>query len=231
MAVQLQELTSGIYPLPRLKMGRSYLIADADGLALVDTSSGGCAQRILDAIDSLRRPARELHTIVATHYHYDHTGNVAALRERTGARLLVHAADAPYVDGRTPWPVPGGIAGTIAARISPQPYALPVDAELHEGDTVPIAGGLEVVHLPGHTPGNIGLYSRARSLIFTGDALMNVLGLRLVPRFSNHDQEQARASARKLAALDYEIALPGHGNPIVGRASEKIAEWAQKWDV
>jgi glyoxylase-like metal-dependent hydrolase (beta-lactamase superfamily II) len=231
VGIDLHELTSGIYPLPGLKTGRSYLIADKDGLALVDTSTGGCSAKILEAIDALRRPARELHTIVCTHYHHDHTGNVAALRERTGARLFVHAADAPYVDGRTPWPRSDGSLGGLAERMAPKPYALAVDGELHEGEVVPVAGGLEVVHLPGHTPGNTGLYSRAGGLMFCGDALINVLGLRLSPRMVNHDHAQAKDSARKLAGFEYEILLPGHGNPVIGRASEKVREWAETWDV
>ncbi|MDE3094916.1 MAG: MBL fold metallo-hydrolase [Chloroflexota bacterium] len=227
--MDLHPVVPGIYALPGMKTGRSYLIEDARGLALVDTSTQGCAARILEAIDALRRPARELHTIVATHYHLDHTGNVAALRERTGARLYVHAADAPYVDGRTPWMAMRGPLGGLAARFGPRPYSISVDGELHDGDVVPIAGGLTVVHLPGHTPGNIGLYSRERGLVFTGDALMNVFGLRTPLDMSTHDPAQARDSVRKLATLDFEIALPGHGAPIIGRASEKIRGWTERW--
>jgi len=230
VGVDLREVVTGIFPLPGLKTGRAYLLADRDGLALIDTSTGNRAARILDAIDALRRPARELHTIVCTHYHYDHTGNVEALRERTGARLLVHADDAPYVDGRTPWAPVGGRLGALANRFGPKHYALRVDGELREGDTVPLAGGLEVVHLPGHTPGSIGLYSRGRSLIFAGDAMMNVFGPRLAPSMSTHDVGRARESARKLAALEFEVALPGHGHPVVGRASEKLREWTAKWE-
>jgi glyoxylase-like metal-dependent hydrolase (beta-lactamase superfamily II) len=230
VGVDLREVADGIYPLRGLKTGRAYLLADHDGFALIDTSTSGCAARILDAIDALRRPARELHTIVCTHYHHDHTGNVAALRERTGARLLVHVDDAPYVDGRTPWDLARGRLGGLVDRFGPKPYALRVDGELREGDVVPLAGGLEVVHLPGHTPGSIGLYARGRGLIFTGDAMMNILGVRLAPSMSTHDVEVARQSARKLASLEFEIALPGHGHPVVGRASEKISEWTAKWE-
>ena len=230
MGIDLREVAAGIYPLPGLKTGRSYLIEDADGLALVDTSSHGCAARILEAIDALRKPARLLHTIIATHYHYDHTGNVAALRERTGAKLYVHADDAPYVDGRTPWAMEGGRLSAIVDRFVPRSYALKVDGELRDGDVVPVAGGLSVVHLPGHTPGEIGLYSAARGIVFTGDAMMNILGLRLPLNMSTHDPAQARESVRKLAALDFEVALPGHGHPVVGRASEKIREWVAGWE-
>ncbi len=175
-----------------------------------------------------RRP-EELHTIVATHYHHDHTGNVGRLRDQTPARLYVHAADAPFVDGRRPWREFHGPFARLARRLSPQPYHLRVDDELQEGDVVRSLGGLAVVHLPGHTPGNIGLWSRPLGVMFTGDALMNVMGLRLPLAASSHDMAQARDSLRKLARFGFEHALLGHGAPVLGRASEKIAALASRW--
>jgi glyoxylase-like metal-dependent hydrolase (beta-lactamase superfamily II) len=225
----MHPILPGIYTIPGLKTGRSYLLEDRDGLTLIDTSTHGCATKILTAIEAIGRRPEELHTIVATHYHHDHTGNVALLRERTRARLYVHADDAPYVDGRRPWAEVHGWSSGLAQRFGPKPYQLKIDDELHEGDVIRAMGGLTVVHLPGHTPGNIGLYSREHSVAFTGDALMNVLGLRLPLAVSSHDMDQVKESVRKLARFDFEHALPGHGEPILGRASDKIAELASRW--
>jgi glyoxylase-like metal-dependent hydrolase (beta-lactamase superfamily II) len=225
----MHPILPGIYTIPGLKTGRSYLLEDRDGLTLVDTSSQGCASKILAAIEAIGRKPEELHTIVATHYHHDHTGNVARLREQTRARLYVHAEDAPFVGGRRPWTEVHGWSAALAQRFGPKPYHLKVDDELREGDVVRSIGGLVVVHLPGHTPGNIGLLSREQGVVFTGDALMNVLGLRLPLAVSSHDMGQAKESVRKLAGFDFEHALPGHGEPILGRASTKIAELANRW--
>ncbi len=219
----------GIYAIPGLKTGRSYLLADRDGLTLIDTSSQGCAAKIIAAIEAIGRRPDELHTIVATHYHHDHTGNAGRLREETRARLYVHADDASFVDGRRSWAEVHGWSGALAQRFGPKPYRLKVDDELHEGDVVRSPGGLAVIHLPGHTPGEIGLYSREHGVVFTGDALMNVLGLRLPLVVSSHDMGQAKDSVRKLARFDFEHALPGHGEPILGRASMKISELADRW--
>jgi glyoxylase-like metal-dependent hydrolase (beta-lactamase superfamily II) len=223
----MREVTDGIFALGGLKMGRSYLIDDGGALALIDTSSPTAAARILDAITAIGRRPEDLKLIVATHYHHDHTGNVAMLVERTGARFVAHEADAPYIDGRKPW---GTVSVGPFEMTTPESryYTLALDAELRTGDVLPIAGGLEVVHTPGHTPGSISLYGRARSVLFAGDALANNFGLQLLP-FSAHDPEEAKRSVRKLAALDYEIALPGHGSPIVSRASEKIGNWSKRW--
>jgi glyoxylase-like metal-dependent hydrolase (beta-lactamase superfamily II) len=224
----MREVSDGIFAIDGLKMGRSYFIEDARGLALIDTSSPSAGARILDAITAIRRRPEDLRLIVATHYHYDHTGNVAMLIERTGARFVAHEADAPYIDGRKPW---GTISiGPLEQSVpESRTYTLTLDAELRAGDALDIAGGLEVLHTPGHTPGSISLYSRARGVLFTGDAIGNCLGLRLPSPMATHDAEEAKRSVRRLAELDYEIALPGHGQPIVSRASEKIAEWAKRW--
>jgi glyoxylase-like metal-dependent hydrolase (beta-lactamase superfamily II) len=225
----MEQVAPGIYALSGLKIGRSYLIDDRDGLTLIDTSSASASGRIFDALHQLRRPPRDLRLIVATHYHLDHTGNVAALAERSGAEFAVHAQEAPYVDGRTPWKPVDGAAALLAGDQAKHHYTLRVDRELREGDVLAAAGGLRVVHAPGHTPGHIALHSPERGVLFSGDAFINVLGLRLPPRASSHDMGEARRTVRRLSGLSFDIALPGHGRPLQSRASEKLAAWSEKW--
>jgi glyoxylase-like metal-dependent hydrolase (beta-lactamase superfamily II) len=225
----MDEVVPGIFALSGLRVGRSYLIEDRDGLTLIDTSSPGVADRILRAIASVGRRPDDLNTIVATHYHYDHTGNVAALVEATGAKLYVHADDAPYVDGRARWMPVRGIMGALGTRFATAQFNLRIDRELRDGDTLPAAGGLRVVHAPGHTPGHIALHAPDRRVLFAGDAFGNWLGLRRPMASSSHDMPQAERSIRLLAQLDFDHALPGHGRPILNHAGEKIAEWAKKW--
>jgi glyoxylase-like metal-dependent hydrolase (beta-lactamase superfamily II) len=225
----MQEVSPGIYALSGLKMGRSYLIDDRDGITLVDTSTATSSAGILRAVERLGRRVEDIRTVVATHYHYDHTGNVTAVEEQSGAQLWAHTEEAPYIDGRKPWKP--GLPGFLRAlgMKEAQQYSLRVDRELREGDVVPAAGGLEVLHAPGHTPGQIVLYSRERGVLFAGDSLMNVLGLREPARWFSHDMDAARRTIRRLANLDFEVALPGHGPPIIGRASEKVRMWVRGW--
>ncbi len=226
----IRAITSGIFAIEGLKMGRAYLIEDAAGLTLIDTSSPSASAGILAAIAEIGRPPEDLHTIVGTHYHYDHVGNVAALVERTGAHFCVHEADVEYVEGRTPWrAVTTPVVGSTMTRMAPPQESLKIDRVLRDGDMVEAAGGLEVVHAPGHTPGHIALYARERGALFSGDAFMNVAGLQLPPAASTHDMTQAKASIRRLSELRFEYALPGHGQPVLSRASEKLGEWSRRW--
>jgi glyoxylase-like metal-dependent hydrolase (beta-lactamase superfamily II) len=224
MAAEL--VAPGIYAVSGLKVGRAYIVDDADGLTLVDTSSPGASDGLLRAIASIGRRPEDVRTIVATHYHDDHTGNVASLRDRSGATLCAHADDAPYIDGRTPWR--GLKAGGLQRFMTPDHFTLTVDRALQSGDRIDAAGGMEVVHAPGHTPGSIALLLRERGVLFAGDAFMNVMGLRLAPAMSTHDVAEARRTVKRLAGMEFDVALPGHGAPVVGRASEKLAALARR---
>ena len=224
----MKAVSRGVFAMEGLKTGRSYLVEGEEGVALVDTSSGGAAAGILRAIAATGHRIDELRAIVATHYHFDHTGNVEVLRERSGAEFCVHADDVPYVEGSMPWMAsspPWGLLDSFA----PKPYGVKVDRALSDGDVLPFAGGMRVIHTPGHTPGHISLHIREQRVLFAGDALMNVLGLHLPMPNSSHDMAAARRSVHALAELDFDVALPGHGAPIIGQASEKIAEWAKAW--
>jgi len=225
----VQEIARGIYAIGGLKMGRSYLVEGHDGLALVDTSSDGASGGIIAAIESIGRKLEDLRTIVATHYHFDHTGNASTLIERSGAQLCVHEDDVPYVEGRSSWMPSKGPIGPLLDKFAPPPFTLHVDHVLRDGEMLPFAGGLQVIHAPGHTPGHIALYAKERRTLFAGDSLMNTAGLHLPMSTSSHDMDQARRSVRRLVEFDFDIALPGHGAPILGRANEKIGEWARRW--
>ena len=98
--------------------------------------------------------------------------------------------------------------------------AFAVDGLLKEGDEV---SGLTVIHVPGHTPGSIALYDRARKVMFSGDTLRFVGGKLEGPseKFSA-DLAQARKSVEKLKPLDFDILLGGHGEPLKGGASAKV---------
>jgi glyoxylase-like metal-dependent hydrolase (beta-lactamase superfamily II) len=73
------------------------------------------------------------------------------------------------------------------------------------------------VHTPGHTSGHCALHLPDRGVLLAGDALMtehalvSTPGPQLLPDFFHHDPEEARASLRRLAGLEAETVVPGHG--------------------
>jgi glyoxylase-like metal-dependent hydrolase (beta-lactamase superfamily II) len=161
---------------------------------------------------------------VVTHAHIDHAGGLARLVEATGADVHTHERDAIYLrDGR----VPRGDRSTRGARIAGRFAAkrLPrvaVAEEFTDGTVLPAAGGLRVVHTPGHTPGHVSLLHERSGVLITGDAVFNVRGLRWSPSWFCTDPSMNRRSADRLGELDFEIAAFTHGPEVRDRAREAV---------
>lgn len=192
-----------------------YLIDGGDELALVDCgmAAGASLDRIAANIEGEGLDPRRLRTLLLTHYHMDHAGGGARVRERFGLRVLAPRAAAAALrsgDERAVALEVARAAGFYAADYRFVPVA--VDRELDEGDRVRV-GDLELaVHdTPGHCDGHASflLQGRDRRYLFAGDAVF--CGGRVVLQ-NIHDCSipASAASIRKLAALDFEALLPGH---------------------
>lgn len=160
-------------------------------------------ERIVDALGD-----RPVSAVVLTHCHFDHLAAARGLVERTGAPLLAHRLDAPFVSD----PV-----GTGAALFAMDGSAPPPDRELEDGDVVVGEGfELEVVHTPGHTPGSISLLSEGR--LFSGDLVFaGSVGRTDFPR--GDARELKRSIVDRVAPLPDDTDVhPGHGpDTTVGR--------------
>ncbi len=226
------EIVPGVHSIEGARMGHAFLV-EAEGLTLIDTGLRGSAQPVLNALAALGRRPTDLRQIVITHHHFDHVGSLAGLAEVSQATVSVHAADAPYVRGDLPRPPfkRVGLSGWLFlpfVRFYPPPEPCHVDRELQDGDEIDAAGGLKVVHAPGHTAGHIALLLPSKRMLFAGDAVLNVLGLRAPMAMSTEDMAQARESIRRLAALDFDTACFGHGGVIRKDATLRFRRLAER---
>lgn len=87
--------------LYRLLLGRyqAYLWRDQDSVTLIDTGEAGSGPAIVEALAGIGVAPDDLEQVVLTHHHDDHCGSARELRERTGARVVAHVADAPVIRG------------------------------------------------------------------------------------------------------------------------------------
>jgi hydroxyacylglutathione hydrolase len=143
--------------------------------------------------------------IVNTHTHIDHVGANHALRERSGAQVMLHEADLPLYDNL---PVQAEFLGLY----NPPPRSV-VDEHIHHGDHVR-AGALdvEVLHTPGHTPGSLCFHVPGSApLVLSGDTLFAGGIGRTDLWGGDFDQEIASIRERLFALDDRTRVIPGHG--------------------
>jgi glyoxylase-like metal-dependent hydrolase (beta-lactamase superfamily II) len=215
--VDVVEVVPGLHLL-RLPIANAYLWHDGDGATLVDTGPPGSGPAVAAALRSLGTSREAVRRVVLTHYHDDHAGSAAEIASWAGAEVVVGRADAPVVRGDVPAPPPAftpaeqALHATVAAGLEPAPAAR-VDREVDDGDVLDLAGGATVLGVPGHTPGSIALHLPRHGVLITGDTVAEHQGRAILGPF-NTDRARAWASLQRLAALDVEVACPGHGDPI-----------------
>jgi glyoxylase-like metal-dependent hydrolase (beta-lactamase superfamily II) len=220
------EIVPGIHQIDGIN-GNCYVIA-RDRLILIDTGLPRSGKKILNYIrDTLKRNPSELSTIILTHYHLDHTGNVLELKNLSGAQVAVHEADADFVAGKKTQPLPKGGRGFLYRLLGiffKAGFTEP-DIRLKNGDTI---AGLTCIHAPGHTPGSICLLDPVSKVLFVGD-LLRYDGVTLSgpsPQFTP-DMGEAERSIRMIATLDFDVLLSGHGVPLKSGAAEKVRAFAK----
>jgi glyoxylase-like metal-dependent hydrolase (beta-lactamase superfamily II) len=200
-------LADGVWRIPTAPgdMINSFALSGSDGgVTLVDAGLKyrAARRRLLAGLRAIGADPEDVRRIVITHAHPDHTGGLAALVVLTGgAEVLAHEREAVYLrEGRSPRTRRGTIR--TFAKVS-------VTSEFRHGSLLP--GGLRAVHTPGHSPGHTALLHEDSGVLITGDAVMNVRGVRYAPGFLCTDPDRNRESADSLGDLDFEVAAFAHG--------------------
>jgi steroid delta-isomerase-like uncharacterized protein len=204
-----------------------FLIEDEGGVTLFDAG----ARTMTRALASAGAKLGGIRRVVLGHGHTDHRGTAPAL----GAQVLCHpdeVQDAEGSGGFRYWPE--GLSGLpfgmrqmhrLLHRFAWDGGPVEISGTLTEGDEV---AGFRVIELPGHAPGQIGLWRERDRLALSSDCFytLDMWGRDSAPRVPealyNYDTEQARASIRKLAALEPAAAWPGHAKPVTGDVRSQL---------
>jgi glyoxylase-like metal-dependent hydrolase (beta-lactamase superfamily II) len=219
-----------IEAVPGVKMlektwGSNVYFLDGEKPSMVDAGFPLDRKRIIRAL-GYDGPA----CIIATHYHLDHVGSIHALKSHFGSTVAAHAADAPVMEGTEPYErYKLGALRTVYYRMFAPfyPYEhVGVDVVLEDGDVLDVFGGLEVIHLPGHTDGSIALYQRDQGILFSGDTIRNEGGVLEgpPPQFSTGVDTAFNSIRDRLLGLEFEVILPGHGEPVTRNANARLKE-------
>jgi len=211
--VEALEILKGVHAIDTF--ATTTLLVD-ERLVLVDTATSADVGKLVKYLDKVKIRPRDISTIFITHVHPDHVGGLATVKRDSPAKVAAHRIEAEYIARTKVYDGPPGDA---------RHPATPVDVLLDDGQT---HDGLRVIFTPGHTRGSIALLDESRSLLIAGDSVRSEPTLGPMDDQYNVDPKQHRESIRKLSAMHFDNMIVGHGKPVLGGASGKVAEFAKR---
>lgn len=216
---------------------------------LIDAGIKGKASRIRKTAEERFGENAKPAAIILTHGHFDHVGTLKDLLEEWDVPIYAHELELPYLDGRSCYPPPDpSVGGGMMARTAGLLPRAPIDVSrwlqvLPEDGSVPYMPGWKCVQTPGHSPGHISLWRETDRLLIAGDAFITTAQesafavmtqrpeIHGPPMYYTQDWENARESVRRLAALQPETVITGHGPAMHGREMQRaLDELAREFD-
>ncbi|MBR7798292.1 MBL fold metallo-hydrolase [Virgibacillus sp. AGTR] len=210
---------------------------------LIDAGLPNAAPEIKSVVVDRFGKGSKPKAILLTHGHFDHVGGLADLAEEWEVPIYTHANELPFLRGEKSYPEPdttvdSGILAKISSLYPNEPIDLgDVVQPLPDNHQVPYLDGWRWIHTPGHSPGHVSYFRESDSLLFSGDAFITVrqesfsrvfmqtAEVSGPPKYFTTDWKAAQASVEKLAALDPQVVIPGHG---VAMEGEKLTKGLQK---
>lgn len=205
-----------------------YVLIGDERIVLIDTGISGTPDEVIEPyLQSIGTSLDAVDEVIISHADVDHCGGNRSVRARNRrARFLCHELDRHWIESNQAmlaenyrWYEVYGF-GPDAEAIEWIRVELggdcPIDWGLRGGETLGLGGGwrVEVLHLPGHTLGHIGLWDeRSRALIIIDavlyDGIYDRAGNRLIPpRY--YDARAYAATIRSIRAMQPDVLLTAH---------------------
>lgn len=187
----------------------SWILNCSDATILID---GGMLPAHVDNIEkelkSINKKWSDVTLILVTHKHRDHINNLPKLVELTGAPVKAHELEAPLIKEAAGVAVEG----------------------LKDHTVIPLCGGIELVHIPGHSEGNSSYYLKKHKAIIAGDTIFGDENSNLTPPPEKYclNAQQATAEMKRLLDYDFEVFIYTHGKDIMKDAKKKVQTLIQE---
>ncbi|MFB0543802.1 MAG: MBL fold metallo-hydrolase [Candidatus Bathyarchaeia archaeon] len=186
-----------------------YLLNCDEGVVLIDTGMRPSAVEKIEAeLKAVGKEWGDIKVCLITHKHGDHVRNLARVKELSGAEVMAHEGDAGDIEKSTGVEVKG----------------------LKHGERLPYCGGIEVIHVPGHSEGNCCYYLPEKKVMIAGDTIFGDEegNLSAPPERYCLDVEQATREIKRLLDYDFDVLLIAQGKNTMREAGKKVKDLCEK---
>jgi glyoxylase-like metal-dependent hydrolase (beta-lactamase superfamily II) len=184
-----------------------YILNCEGGLILIDVGfTKLCLKNIEKELGQFGKSWNDIKLVLITHAHGDHIENLKKVVNLSkGAEVMVGHGDAETLFKET------GVKS---------------DVELEHGDIISACGGIEVVHIPGHSDGNLSFYLKEEKTMIVGDTIFGDSKGNLYPPPEKYSKDALRAKIelKRLLKYDFEKLLLTHGKNILENGRNRVSE-------
>ncbi len=237
----MPKITEDVYYIP----GQDEFMPDAhayvlgkptsQNLSLIDAGLIGKGNYKIQSIQKAGIERSAIKRVIMTHTHLDHIGCLAEIQKLLPwAELWVHRSEADLLEEGDERAVYGMDMFKSFCQehfsLKPGAFTFQVHRKLDGGETLDLGEtAWEVLHIPGHSMGSIGLYHRPMKILIPGDVVYADCA---IGRFDLYgaDASELKKSLIKLAELEVDILLPGHNQIVRGLPKGYVLKTARQWE-
>jgi glyoxylase-like metal-dependent hydrolase (beta-lactamase superfamily II) len=237
----MPKISEAVYYIPGqdefMPDAHAYVVGkpSSQNLSLIDAGLTGKGGYKIQAIQKAGFELSTIKRIIMTHTHLDHIGCLAEIQKQIPwAELWIHQLEADLLEQGDERAVYGMDMFRNFCQeqlgLKPGSFKFKVNRKLKGGETLDLGDtAWEVIHIPGHSMGSIGLYHRPMKILIPGDV---VYADYAIGRFDLYgaDGPELKKSLMRLSELEVDILLPGHNQIVKSLPKGYILKTAKQWE-
>jgi glyoxylase-like metal-dependent hydrolase (beta-lactamase superfamily II) len=237
----MPKIVEGVYFIPgqdeMMPDSHSYLIGKPSSmdLSLIDPGLIGKGDYKIDSILKMGIELEGIKRVIMTHTHFDHIGALSEIQKRIPwAELWVHPLEGEPLENGDERAVYGmdmfQQVCQMQYRIKSGSFTFKVHRKIKGGETLNIGGmKWEVIHIPGHSSGSIGLYYSPEQVLIPGDVIYADFAIGRFDLFGA-DGAVLKDSLKQLSEREVNILLPGHNRVVTKLPTGYIIKTLEQWE-